>query len=78
MVANGNAGSIYDGIQAASGAFKFFAGGCWRESSSGKTVSILNPSTRQPCYAVQGRQSNAVGALFKSSIGELLQPPELA
>lgn len=36
------------------GVFKYYSSGEWRESSSGKSVPIINPTTRQPHFKVQG------------------------
>ena len=46
--------SFYDDIKAPGGAFKFYVNGEWKESSSGKTQAILNPSDNQPVFQVQG------------------------
>jgi glyceraldehyde-3-phosphate dehydrogenase (NADP+) len=46
--------AFYAPIRSGSGAFKYFVDGEWRESSSGKTVPVLNPTTQQQEYAVQG------------------------
>lgn len=49
--------AFYAPIRAAgSGAFKYFVDGEWRESASGKTVPVLNPSTQAQEYAVQGER----------------------
>jgi hypothetical protein len=34
--------------------YKYYADGEWRASASGKTVAIVNPTTRQTQYRVQG------------------------
>lgn len=34
--------------------YKYYAEGEWRKSTSGKSVSIINPTTRKPEYKVQG------------------------
>ena len=46
---------FYSPCIAPSGAFKYFLDGQWLESSSGKTVKIMNPTTNAPAYEVQGR-----------------------
>ena len=38
----------------APGTYKFYCEGSWRESTSGKTVKILNPCTNAPAFSVQG------------------------
>ena len=44
----------------ATGAYKYYAGGEWKVSGSGKTVKILNPCTNQPYYDVQGTDDHTV------------------
>lgn len=34
--------------------FKYYADGEWKTSSSGKSVSIINPTSRKTQYKVQG------------------------
>jgi hypothetical protein len=34
--------------------YKYYADGEWKKSTSGKSVSIINPTTRKPQYKVQG------------------------
>lgn len=41
---------IVDGEQV----YKYYADGEWKKSASGKAVSIVNPTTRQTQYKVQG------------------------
>lgn len=45
---------FYSEIISASGAYKAFINGEWRESTSGKTVAILNPTTEATAFTVQG------------------------
>jgi glyceraldehyde-3-phosphate dehydrogenase (NADP+) len=40
---------IFDGES-----FKYYADGEWRNSTSGRSVSIVNPTTRKTQYKVQG------------------------
>lgn len=40
------------------GIFKYYVNGEWRESSSGKTVGINNPTTQAVEYQVQGNLFN--------------------
>lgn len=49
MAGTGAFDEIIDG-----GVYKYYADGEWKKSSSGKSVSIINPSTRKPHYKVQG------------------------
>lgn len=34
--------------------FKYYSEGEWKKSSSGKSVAIINPTTRKTQYKVQG------------------------
>lgn len=46
---------FYNEICAASGTYKAYWNGEWRISSSGKTVAIQNPTTRETAFTVQGK-----------------------
>lgn len=46
--------TFFSEVVASNGVFKSFKDGEWFESSSGKTVKVLNPSTNAPVYEVQG------------------------
>ena len=46
--------AFYDEVKTSSGAYKYYVNGQWLESKSGKTQAIMNPSTNQPVYHVQG------------------------
>jgi len=59
---DGAAEDFYARIRATSGTFKYHVDGEWRESTSGATVSVLNPQTGETQYAVQGRRSRALNA----------------
>lgn len=37
--------------------YKYYAAGEWKKSSSGKSVSIINPTTRKTQYKVQGNRN---------------------
>lgn len=39
--------------------YKYYADGEWRSSASGKSVAIVNPTTRKTQYRVQGAGSLA-------------------
>jgi glyceraldehyde-3-phosphate dehydrogenase (NADP+) len=56
--------SFYDEIKASSGVYKYFVHGQWKESSSGKTVKIINPSTNKPEYQVQACSQQEVDEVF--------------
>ena len=47
---------FYSDIKADSGVYKFYVNGEWKESTSGKSVSILNPTSNQAVYQVQGEE----------------------
>ena len=49
MAGNGVFSEIIEGE-----VFKYYADGEWKISSSGKSVSIINPTTRKTQYKVQG------------------------
>lgn len=48
---------FFTDLLASSGAYKYYADGCWKESTSGKTVPVVNPSTRETAYTFQGRRA---------------------
>jgi glyceraldehyde-3-phosphate dehydrogenase (NADP+) len=58
---------FYGEILAPSGAYKYFINGEWRESASGKSVAIINPSTRQTAYNVQACTQAEVNEMFEVS-----------
>ncbi|KAI5066213.1 hypothetical protein GOP47_0018837 [Adiantum capillus-veneris] len=47
--------------------FKYYADGEWRVSASGKSVTITNPSTRQPQYKVQACTQEEVNKALESA-----------
>eukprot|EP00897_Mesotaenium_endlicherianum_P004275 jgi/Mesen1/3876/ME000208S02888 len=47
--------------------YKYFADGEWKTSTSGKSQSIINPSTRTPCYKVQACTQDEVNKVFDSA-----------
>lgn len=51
---------FYDEIVASNGVFKYYVNGEWKESSSGKTVGVLNPTTNKNDFKVQGKSICAV------------------
>lgn len=51
MAGNGIFAEILDGD-----VFKYYADGEWKKSNSGKSVPIVNPTTRRTHYKVQGSQ----------------------
>ncbi len=48
--------AFYAPVVSPSGVYRYYIEGAWKESSSGATVAIINPSTRQPEYKVQGER----------------------
>ncbi|KAG7670659.1 hypothetical protein Ndes2526B_g00443 [Nannochloris sp. 'desiccata'] len=59
--------NFYSVCAAPSGAYKYFFEGQWLESSSGKKVTILNPSSNAPAYEVQACTQKEVDSMFESS-----------
>ncbi|GIL45440.1 hypothetical protein Vafri_2681 [Volvox africanus] len=58
---------FYKDIVASTGIYKFYLDGQWRESTSGKAVSITNPSTRQTCFQVQACTQDEVNKMFDTA-----------
>jgi len=44
--------------------YRYYADGEWRSSASGKSVAIVNPTTRKTQYRVQGARSLASAPCF--------------
>lgn len=59
--------SFYDEIKATSGAYKFYVNGVWKESASGKTQTVLNPSDNQVVYHTQACNQAEVDEVFKAA-----------
>ena len=57
---------LYEQCLGASGAYKWYINGEWKESSSGKTVKILNPSTNDTAFEVQGEQCSKQESFSRS------------
>lgn len=59
--------TFYDEIKSSENVFKFYVNGEWRESTSGKTVSVLNPSkANEETFKVQACTQvsrNAIGCV---------------
>ncbi|PPD74437.1 hypothetical protein GOBAR_DD28634 [Gossypium barbadense] len=49
------------------GVFKYYSSGEWKKSSSGKSVPIINPSTRQPHFKVQACTQEEVNKLIEEA-----------
>jgi glyceraldehyde-3-phosphate dehydrogenase (NADP+) len=58
--------SVFDSI-IASDKYKFYLDGEWRESTSGKGVSIKNPQTNKPAFTVQACTPAEVDAAYKGA-----------
>lgn len=67
-----NMSGFYSEIIAPSGSYKAFINGEWRESTSGKTVSIANPTTEATAFTVQGKRHERELARVQSAWGGLL------
>lgn len=61
MAGSGLFGEILDGD-----VFKYYSDGEWKKSSSGKSVSIINPTTRKPQYKVQGTPPTKLPPIMES------------
>ncbi|GAB4822972.1 hypothetical protein N2152v2_010018 [Parachlorella kessleri] len=58
---------LYEQCLGASGAYKWYINGEWKESSSGKTVKILNPSTNDTAFEVQACTQQEVDSVYKAA-----------
>ena len=58
---------FYDEILAKNGVYKYYVNGEWKESSSGKTVGVINPSTLKKDFQVQGARGAI--ARFAAHVG---------
>lgn len=58
---------FYAEIRHGSGAFKWHCAGEWRESSSGKTVPVINPCTRSKEYEMQACTQQEVDEAYASA-----------
>lgn len=58
--------SVFDSI-IASGTYKFYLNGEWRESASGKGVNIKNPQTNDTAFTVQACTPAEVDAAYKGA-----------
>mmetsp|Transcript_20634 Transcript_20634/g.62151 ORF Transcript_20634/g.62151 Transcript_20634/m.62151 type:complete len:496 (+) Transcript_20634:132-1619(+) len=54
-------------ITCSNGAYKYYVNGEWKESTSGKTVGILNPQDNKAVYQVQACNQEEVDACFKAA-----------
>ena len=51
--------------------YKYYADGEWKKSASGKSVSIINPTTIKTQYKVQG---NSAFSLFSFNVSCISSP----
>ncbi len=58
--------AFYADIVSSSGLYKYFVDGEWKESASGKTVNVINPTTQKPEYQVQGAHSPSQLSVFRA------------
>eukprot|EP00879_Flechtneria_rotunda_P003597 GHRR01003832.1.p1 GENE.GHRR01003832.1~~GHRR01003832.1.p1 ORF type:complete len:542 (+),score=137.43 GHRR01003832.1:136-1626(+) len=58
---------VYQDICAAPNTYKYFSDGRWLESSSGKTVAVVNPTTLQPEFQVQACTQDEVNTVFAAA-----------
>ncbi|KAG2431249.1 hypothetical protein HYH02_013383 [Chlamydomonas schloesseri] len=58
---------FYAPILASNGVYKYYIDGEWKESASGKSVAISNPSTRETAYQVQACTQDEVNKMFASA-----------
>lgn len=61
----------FEDLAAGEDTFKFYSEGKWQESTSKKTVNVVNPSTRKVQYKVQGAASDADATAFSCWLGHL-------
>ncbi|CAM8966384.1 unnamed protein product [Rhodiola kirilowii] len=62
MAGNGIFAEIIDGD-----VYKYYSEGEWKKSSSGKTVSIVNPTTRKTQYKVQACTQEEVNKVMENA-----------
>eukprot|EP00798_Chlamydomonas_sp_ICE-L_P013750 gene13750-19654_t len=63
----GMGSDVYSQMVTASGAYKYYINGQWKESTSGKTVQIINPTTMDVAYNVQACTQTEVNEMFDSA-----------
>jgi glyceraldehyde-3-phosphate dehydrogenase (NADP+) len=60
-------GDFVSEITVKEGTYKYYVNGEWKESTSGKTVGILNPQDNKPVYQVQACSQEEVDVAFKAA-----------
>ncbi|CAK0773666.1 hypothetical protein CVIRNUC_004089 [Coccomyxa viridis] len=58
---------FYDEIKASSGTYKYYVNGEWKESTSDKSVGILNPTSNETVYKVQACTQKEVDSVFEAA-----------
>lgn len=58
---------FYSVIRAETGVYKYYCNGQWLESTSGKSVPVINPTTQEKDYAVQACTREEVDAVFNAA-----------
>jgi hypothetical protein len=64
--------AFYADILSSSGVYKYYVDGEWKESASGKTVNVINPTTQKPEYQVQGAHPGSQLLVFIARRGYLV------
>lgn len=67
---------FYSVIRAETGVYKYYCNGQWLVSTSGKSVPVINPTTQEKDYAVQGEwcARDGRGATMRQPLHERLEP----
>lgn len=58
---------FYDEIIAKNGVYKYYGNGEWKETSSSRTVGVINPSTLKKDFQVQACTQDEVNAVFDAA-----------
>ncbi|DBA67942.1 TPA: hypothetical protein ACH3X2_014141 [Trebouxia sp. C0005] len=58
---------FYDEILAKNGVYKYYGNGEWKETSSNRTVPVVNPSTLKKDFQVQACTQDEVNAVFDAA-----------
>ncbi|KAG1665963.1 hypothetical protein FOA52_003187 [Chlamydomonas sp. UWO 241] len=68
MAANGDSNFFAD-ILSSSGAYKYYVDGAWSESTSGKSVAVMNPTTGAEAYRFQACTQAEVDGAYRAAQG---------
>lgn len=77
MTVGKDSSDFYGACYSQAGQLHAFLDGAWRASTSGKTVSIINPSTNQTAYQVQGERPVRAMASLQPVAGAPAHPAPL-